>query len=171
VQTTPTDAVVVVDGSRFDRGRLPIGRHALRVERTGYHPSLRFVTIESDRTAEVAATLSPTKEQADAWRAADSSRKTWALALTIGGAVLVGTAVGTYVWNSGRLEDWHADRREVDAALAEGPITPALLEENAALDSRAASIRSVDDLALVLGVTGGITLGVSGGLWLGLGRP
>jgi hypothetical protein len=172
VLTRPAGAVVLLDGEPFRGGPLPIGRHSMRIERAGYQPWTRFVTVEQARTALVTADLKPTHEQAEAWRGDSRRRHAWALALTIGGGVLAGAGAFTYVWNSTRYADWKRDRREVDSALSKGPVTSELLDRNASLERRATSIRGTDDAAVVLGVAGGITLGASTFLWLDvLGGP
>jgi hypothetical protein len=168
VSSRPADGIVWVNGQRFRGEPLPIGRHALRVERPGYHPFATFVRIEASKTAQVAANLQPTKEQKDAWQKEHSNRTTWAIATTIAGVVLAGTSIGTYVWNSERYDDWVADRRALDAELAQGPATPAMLDENEALNRRSRGIERADVVAVGLGLAGAVTLGISGALWIGV---
>jgi hypothetical protein len=152
VLASPPDAALWVNGEHFHGETLPIGRHSLRVEHAGYHPWTTVVRIEQAKTAQVAARLTPTREQEDTWRAANENRNAWAIALTVTGAVLATVGGATYAWNSGQYSNWRRDRRALDAEFARGQVTTEMLEENASLD-----------------ITGGITLGVSGAFWFGVG--
>ena len=166
VRSRPANARVFVDGKPHRGEALPVGRHAVRVERSGYHPFSTIVRIEPGNTAQLPADLRPTKAQEDAWQANRSSRTTWAIATTIGGVALAGAAAATYVWNTNRYDDWVDDRVALDAKLAQGPSTPALLDANESLNRRSVSIDRVDVLAAGLGVASAVVLGVSGALWV-----
>jgi hypothetical protein len=170
VRSNPADAVVWVDGERFRSEALPIGRHAVRVERSGYHPFSAFVRIEAAKTAQLAAELRPTQEQQAAWQRDRSNRTAWAIATTIGGVVLAGTAAATFVWNNQRYDRWLVDRRALDGELVQQPATAAMLDENSALNQRALGIQRADVAALGLGVVAAVTLGISGALWVGVAR-
>lgn len=166
VRPDPIDGTIMVNGARFGGEKLPAGRHSVRVERSGYHTFASTVRIEPGRTANLAPTLKPTTAQQEAWKKERSDRTAWAVATTIGGVLLGGAAVTTYVWNSARYDDWLADRRALDSQFAQGPATSAMLEENADLNRRSLSIERADVAAMGLGVAGAVTLGISGALWV-----
>lgn len=145
VTTTPVDAAVTIDGRAFLSAALPRGVHRLRVERDGFIPAERVISLEARKVANHVVILAPTAAQQARDRGAAAKKRT--TGLTLGG---VGTAIAVlggavYVWNSKRYDDWRASPRSDDLA-------------------RATSIQRADDAAIGLMILGG---GLAlGGSWL-----
>ena len=95
------------------------------------------------------------------------------IALGVGalGLVLAGSALGVYAWNSGRYDDWQADRQQLLAAMRAGGPDSATLAQNARLAPRAADIQRADDAALGLALAAGGAVVTSLVLWLTGGKP
>jgi PEGA domain len=99
-------ANVTVDGQ--PRGvytgslRLPEGGHLVMIERGGFEPVMREVTIDAGRATTLHLLLEPTPE----WRAAYVSRttrqRTWGWVATATGLAIAGGSVGFLAWNAGQ---------------------------------------------------------------------
>jgi PEGA domain len=99
-------ANVTVDGK--PRGiytgslRLPQGGHLVMIERGGFEPVIREVTIDAGRATTLRLLLEPTPE----WRAAYVNRttrqRTWGWVAAATGLAIVGGGVGFLVWNNGQ---------------------------------------------------------------------
>lgn len=96
VRASEDSAVVFVDGvvqSEALRGvSLPEGAHRLRVERDGFVPSERAIVVPRGSEAVIEVALAPTAAYRADYAASASSRRTWALGLGVGGAVLAGAS-------------------------------------------------------------------------------
>jgi hypothetical protein len=103
------DAVVFVDGE--PRGavaaalHLPFGKHRLRVERDGFFPFERDVTVPERASAQVAVDLEPTPEKRAAYVGAAKARRTWGFIVTGTGATLAVGSIAYLVWNHGQKSD------------------------------------------------------------------
>jgi hypothetical protein len=149
VRTAPADALVLVDGKPFHGGPLVTGPHTLRVERDGFLSHERLVSVPPGRQTVQEEQLRPTAEQQARDYEAFKHRRRTGLILGGSGAVLLGTGIGIYAWNTGRYDDWTAQRNTSTASHN--------------LD-RATSIQRADDVALGL-VAAGAALAL-GGAWL-----
>lgn len=120
VRVSEESAVVFIDGVALNRALdgldLPEGAHRLRVEREGFLPSERSVLVPRGSEAVVSVALAPTAAYRADYAAAASARRTWALGLGIGGAVVAGASTGFLVWNGGKVDDAQS---AFDAAYAE----------------------------------------------------
>lgn len=109
VRASEESALVFVDGVVANdalRGvSLPEGAHRLRVEREGFVPSERAIVVPRGSEAVVDVALAPTAAYRADYAAAASARRTWALGLGIGGAVLAGASSGFLAWNGGKIDD------------------------------------------------------------------
>jgi hypothetical protein len=151
VQTSPSDAQLVVDGQRFAGGPLPAGPHNLRVERDGFIANERTVTLLAGAATSYQITLNPTPALRARQERDRARRRFTGGVLGAVGAGLLGAAAGVYAWNSHRYDRWQAD------------------SAGASESERAASIQRGDDAALGLAV-GGAGLLV-GGAWVFLSSP
>lgn len=98
--TTSEPAEVMIDGRpRGDAGgpvTLPAGPHQLMIERAGFLPVQRVVTIPEQGETSVTITLTPTPETRDNYKAIVRSRRNWGWVLGIAGtgiAVAAGVLV------------------------------------------------------------------------------
>lgn len=113
-------ANVTVDGK--PRGvytgslRLPPGGHLVMIERGGFEPVMREVTIDAGRATTLRLLLEPTPE----WRAAYVSRatrqRTWGWISTTAGLVIAGGAVGFLAWNAGQQSAAQNDANRLHTA-------------------------------------------------------
>jgi hypothetical protein len=167
--TFPTVSVdgrpVVADGS----GRVPPGRHQLRVAHAGYVPAVRALTLApGENAARVWLDATPQLRAEHAARV----RRQHVVAYAVGGAGLAVLAAGAAVMAVGIVDRADADAA-ITAAVAEqvacarggGPCAgtaPALREQSARDD-----FRNATGLAIVGGVGVGVGLaGVVVGAWL-----
>lgn len=120
VRASEEAAVVFVDGAVVNealRGvSLPAGAHRLRVERDGFVPSERTIVVPRASEAVVEVALAPTAAHRADVAAAASSRRSWALGLGAGGALVAGASLGFLAWNGGKISDAQG---AFDRALAE----------------------------------------------------
>ena len=153
MRTTPSDAIVLVDGRPFHDGPLASGLHTVRVERDGFVPHEHTVSIVAGKTTLQDERLTPTASTLARDRESAGRRRTAGLALGGAGAVFLGVGAGLFVWNTNRYDDWQTER--------------ATSTVNHNLD-RATSIQRADDIAVGLALAGaGLALG---GTWLLLTR-
>jgi PEGA domain len=113
-------ANVTVDGQ--PRGvytgslRLPEGGHLVMIERGGFEPVMREVTIDAGRATTLHLLLEPTPE----WRAAYVSRttrqRTWGWVATATGLAIAGGSVGFLVWNAGQQNAAQNDANRLHTA-------------------------------------------------------
>jgi hypothetical protein len=108
-----SQAVVTVDGK--PRGpyagemRLPTGAHRLLVERGGFEPVERDVTLDAGRTTTVRIGLDPTPDTRAAYVSRTTSQRTWGIVATAGGLLVAGGGVGFAVWNAGQQSTAQSD--------------------------------------------------------------
>lgn len=139
VQATPSDAQVFVDGLAFSGGALPAGRHLVKVERDGYVPSVRTVSLRpgAGERHEVALTPTSTQRQRDTRRRLQ--RRTLAIIFAGGSASSLVAAGTLYAWNERRFDELRSASRDTRGAASPG---------------RVASFQRVDDAAIGLGALG-----------------
>jgi len=94
------------------------------------------------------------------------NRGPWLIASGATAAVLGATALGLFVWNEHRYDDWQRDRMALDARLAVAPDDTASRAARNDLYQRATSIQHVDDAALSAALLGGSALVTGVVLWL-----
>jgi len=104
VETSETEPVISVDGKSrgvysVDGLRLMPGPHHVVVERGGFLPVERDVTVEPGRTTSIRVMFDPTPETRAAYQGKRSSQRMWGIITGVGGLVLAGGAVGFLVWN------------------------------------------------------------------------
>lgn len=146
INASPRDAKAFLDGQKTSLGALPSGPHDLRVERDGFAPQQRRISLQAQRTTSLDVVLVPTAEREARLRDANARRRTTATLLVGAGAALLTTAGSLFLWNQKRYDDWKA--------------APA-----AASDSeRSASLQRVDSASFGFALLGfGMT---AGGTWL-----
>jgi hypothetical protein len=165
IQPSEPFAVIKVDGSVYRGGWLPAGPHSVRVERKGFLPWTRIVSVEPARRREVSAMLEATPDRLRATRASERQR-TWAVGVGAGGVVLAGLSVLTYVLNGDRYQGFRRERDRVDTELAGGDASAEIHVRNRSLRNEAADIQRTDDLAFGMAVTGGAAIITAGVLWV-----
>ncbi len=174
VTVSQPQALVWVDGEPrldFSDGlRLPVGKHLLRVERSGYHELQREVVVEPGGSA-VFVELFPTADTLAAYVDSAYSQRLWSY-VTLGAGVAVSAgAVGFLIWNGARETDAQAT---FDAELADARDT--VSGRCTTPECQEAVRASGDELKRVQGreVWGWVGLGVgvagmAAGIWMRLG--
>jgi hypothetical protein len=104
IETSETEPVITVDGKSrgvysADGLRLMPGPHHVVLERGGFLPVDRDVTVEPGRTTSIRVVFDPTPETRATYQGKRSSQRTWGIISGVGGLVLAGGAVGFLVWN------------------------------------------------------------------------
>jgi len=149
VSTVPKDAEVLVNGQRFLGAALPAGPHEVRVERDGFLPFRKTLSVAAGKTVRFEARLVPNAAARDRAKHAASERHSIAYLMGGVGAALLLTGGSLYLWNERRYENWQT--HQPTSSLAQN------------LDT-AASIQRVDDLSLGFLLLGaGVT---ASGSWL-----
>ena len=170
------DVVVFVDGKPVSDAatgtRLPEGDHQLRVERSGFLAMDRRFNLRRGGVTRVLATLEPTASYRAEYTSSAKSRRTWALGLGIGGAVLAGAGTAYLIWDQAQIND---AQRAFDAALGEAngacrPATTAQCDERTSVAAiRANDLDSKQNKRLIgwIGVgAGAAALGTGIVLWV-----
>jgi hypothetical protein len=104
LEASETEPVVTVDGKPrgvypADGLRLMGGPHHVIVERGGFLPVERDVTVDAGRTTTVRVEFDPTPETRATYMGKTASQRTWAIIAGVGGLVVAGGSVGFLVWN------------------------------------------------------------------------
>lgn len=101
------NAVIFVDGvpSSAHALELPHGSHRVRVERSGFFPFERGVSIPPGGAARVRIELEPKPDFRASYRESAKSRRFWSLVAMGGGAAVLGGGVGFLVWNKAKRDD------------------------------------------------------------------
>lgn len=103
------DALITIDGvprgGYAGRLNLPSGQHVLRVERAGFTPLERKVTVPKAGSARVAIELQPTAEYRANYRSRTVTQRTWGYISIGAGAALAAAGVGFVFVNKATEED------------------------------------------------------------------
>jgi hypothetical protein len=140
-------APVYVDGEPYRGERLPPGVHVVRLERSGYRPWTKTISLEPRLRRLLIVELEPTPERRAELESARRSRSFLAAGIGAASLAALGGAAALYAWNGGRYDDWN------DSGAPADP-------------ERAASIERVDNLSFGLGFVGVAGLTAAGVLWL-----
>ncbi|HVY29240.1 MAG TPA: PEGA domain-containing protein [Polyangiaceae bacterium] len=176
VKPSEAEAVVFVNGAVENAAlkgmSLPEGQHRLRVERAGFLPSERTISVPRASNATIQVTLEPTADYRADYVASASSRRSWALGIGIGGAVVAAASTGYLLINGKQVTTAESDFNDA-LSQAKMACSPAATKDCDTLKARAA-IRE-DDLGskrdrqvfgwVGLGV-GAAALGAGVALWL-----
>lgn len=167
----PEGTSVAIDGTPFEGGSVPAGRHHLSVAGPGYDALERNVVLEPKRPLRL--TLVPQPSGMSAVRAAERrarAERDWSY-LIAGLGLGAATAGGVLYWdNDRRYDDWRAESRELIADYARDP-SSAPPERWSELFDDEQAIRNRDAVALSLGVFGGTLLAAATALYLTAGGP
>ncbi|MBN1612165.1 MAG: PEGA domain-containing protein [Polyangiaceae bacterium] len=113
-----SDPTVVVDGLAQPGSpnvfRLLPGRHTIRVQRVGFMPVERIVTVSPGSSSTLRAVLAPTPEQREQYVRDAETRRIWSLA-TVGAGALVGAAGGVFLYFN--TQDVDRKQRAYDAIV------------------------------------------------------
>jgi hypothetical protein len=171
VRRMATDVLVVLDEEPFSgSGRVPSGRHTLRVERPGYAPWSTTLQLEPERTANVTPSLAPTKLTLRTMDR-ERSKRNWVVATTAGaGLVLSGVTTWLVVDNRSRYANWQREQRALDAQWRSATIQSMPTTGQHANDDRADRIKLQDEIAVGTGVASGALLIAAAALFF-TGRP
>jgi hypothetical protein len=141
------DAVVAIDGESRGAysGRIPLpeGIHVVRVERAGFYPFERKVTVPRGGPSRAVIELQPTPEYRAAYRSRTGSRRTWGW-ISVGAGTAITAAGVVFVVVNNAAESDKKDAFDEEAArngeggecdLEAGRQTPTCVRRlNAALD-------------------------------------
>jgi hypothetical protein len=156
--TNPQDAVAVVDnlpqpGSSGALTLLP-GRHTIRIERNGFVPIERVVTVRAGQSTTLRVTLAPTPDTREEFERGARARRTWGL-VTAGAGAVVGAAGGVFLYLNGKdiddkqgLYDEMVYESEAHSGRSCDPFEPGTVfaECNAQLDTRYQSLQDAKAL-------------------------
>ncbi|HEX3343086.1 MAG TPA: PEGA domain-containing protein, partial [Polyangiaceae bacterium] len=114
ISASETEPVLTVDGkprgvATADGVRLVVGPHHLTIERGGFLPVERDVTIDAGRTTSIRVVFDPTPETRAAYLGKISSQRTWGVITGLAGLALAGGSVGFLVWNGRQRTDAEGD--------------------------------------------------------------
>jgi hypothetical protein len=115
VAAEATDVEILVDGSPYSGGPLPIGAHRLDVRGAAFEAWSTDVEIAAGETVHVEPDLVLTEAHTEALRHRARRWRTAAWAVTGIAVALLGTTAGLYAWNVGRDEDRDSQEVYLDA--------------------------------------------------------
>jgi len=109
LELSELDATVYVDEAQeptsTTRLMLPRGRHALRVERSGFVPYERDIDVQPGATTKIRVELLPTSETRAAWAADARQQRTWGWVTSGAGLAVAAGGVGYLVYNAHQVDD------------------------------------------------------------------
>lgn len=146
---------------------LPAGRHAVRVQRTGFLPVEGMVDLRARETETWMATLAPTAETRERERAHAFTQRRWGQGLVVGGGAVTLLAVVATAITWGRVSEARDDRERVfhtfdpGASCNPGSLTYVPACENALSEAnqnvhRKELARGLSLGALAVGVAAGV---------------
>ena len=126
LDATETEPVLTVDGKPFGLYPasglpLPAGPHHLVVERAGFLPLERDVSVDAGRTTTLRVAFDPNPETLAAYRSRVSSQRTWGIVLVASGLAVTGGSVGFLVWNGQQRKTAHDDYDSAEANVVDPP--------------------------------------------------
>ncbi len=110
VHATPSDAEVFVDGQRFLGAALPFGAHKVRVQRDGFVPSQKYISLPVQQVTNYAVQLRATEAHRLREKAEASRRNALGFASAGAGLAFALGGLSVFVWNNGRYRDWRDHR-------------------------------------------------------------
>jgi hypothetical protein len=126
ISPSETDPVVTVDGKArgvyaADGLRLMAGPHHVILERGGFLPVERDVTIDAGRTTAIRVVFDPTPETRATYQSRVSTQRTWGLISGVGGLVLTGGSLAFLVWNGQQRKQAHDDEDAAEYLINNNP--------------------------------------------------
>jgi tetratricopeptide (TPR) repeat protein len=184
ITTDRPGALITIDGREVGRTplyqpvRLAAGTHVVTVAVDGLAPITQTVVArEAERqtltlvvpaavtAAAPAAVAAPPIAAAPAYLLPPPRRdlRKWAYAAAAAGVAAGGAALGVYLWNRGRYEDWQAANQSLQRLT---PGSAAYYEEAMANNARADSLTTANHVIAGLAVAGGVLIAGGVGLYL-----
>jgi hypothetical protein len=141
VVPSETDPVLTIDGKArgvvpADGVRMMAGPHHLTLERGGFLPVERDVTIDAGRTTSLRVVFDPTPETRAAYLSKTSSQRTWGIISGVGGLVLAGGAIGFLVWNGQQRKTAHDDEDTAELNI-QNPVPNGICDKRGANENLA----------------------------------
>jgi hypothetical protein len=158
VVATEPESEVQIDGLTNFGSRVPLGRHDVRVSRSGFETWTTAVKLDAPTDYVLRAELMPTPAYLQTYRTRAKDTRSVGIAVSTIGATLGAVAGFLYLVNSDRMSDWQSDRNDLSRALQMGPLTLAHLERADRLDQRLTDIQRWDDIAVFTAIAGGALL-------------
>lgn len=107
VEPSEPDAEILLDGQPLAEGPVPIGAHILEVRLAGFESWSREIEVAPGAPLQLSAELRPTEDYLERYRSRVRSWWIGAWLVTSISAVVLGTALAFFIWNSGRNDDWN----------------------------------------------------------------
>lgn len=143
-------------------GRVPPGRHHVKIVAAGHWPWEGDVVISAGKTLTLGTNLAPTNETLRD----RATQRTWAWALGAHGLGLMLVAGGVYYWNSDRFASWEERQRQMDREWLDSPYHDKdLAQRQTQNDDLRESIRQFDAVSAGLGIGGALLLGTGAVLY------
>jgi hypothetical protein len=126
ISPSETDPVITVDGKgrgvySVDGLRLMSGAHHVTIERGGFLPVDRDVTIDVGRTTSIRVLFDPTPETRATYMSKTSTQRTWGIISGLGGLVLTGGSVGFLIYNGQQRKTAHDDEDAAEFLINNNP--------------------------------------------------
>jgi len=172
VRPREVDAQIFLDEEPFPGiGRLPAGRHSLRVERPGYATWSTTLQLQPQRTMDIVPSLVAT-DLTRRTRERERKKRNWLVGTTAGaGLVLAGVTSWLVIDNHARYSTWEHEQRALDERWLVSTVDDMPLAQQRANDDRADRIKLQDEIAVGTGVAAGMLLIGAGALFFtGLGE-
>jgi len=149
---------VMVGTTPLEARKIPGGYHQIRVVKKRFVAHGREVNVKPRDTQRLEVVLIPSRDFIEEYESQATLYRVFAWSFTGLAVASAGTAVGLFAWNTGRVDEYNADKREWEA----DPTT----HSKSDLDRRASSIHRVDSATIGITVAAAASVGAALFFWL-----
>ncbi|MCC6899493.1 MAG: PEGA domain-containing protein [Polyangiaceae bacterium] len=143
-------------------GRLPAGRHHVKLSAPRHKDWEREVDLPHGRTLALGHELEPD----DSLLRARERQRTWAYALGANGMALMLVAGGVFLWNTDRYGDWRDRQDSLDGDWGRYPVAQDMVKRQTENDELRESIQNFDRVSVGFAVGGAALVSAGAILYL-----
>jgi hypothetical protein len=135
----------------------------LAVERAGFQPWSRDLTLRPGIAETIEVALTPTLRYASEYEQRARARRVWAYRVGVAGLSAAVATAALWVWNDGRYSAWKTGWKDLSS---QGATCPESCPRQDALDRQIQSVQLVDKITVGLGVAAVAVLSASVALFV-----
>ncbi|HEY3498521.1 MAG TPA: PEGA domain-containing protein [Polyangiaceae bacterium] len=165
LRVSEAGSTVLLDGQPFRGERLVAGRHGVLVQRRGFQPFSRTISVAAGQKLGLDIELAPTAAYRAEYERRARTQRLGAYVLGIAGLGVGVGALATRLYSNHLYGEWESERDRLPPAGAPGtsPEDETAQIEN---DARQERIQTLDRVALGLGITSAVVVGAGVVLYL-----
>lgn len=153
VRSNVDEASLFADGRQFVGSiALPLGRHNILTEKSGYQPLLTSIVVRSGQRLEVTANLTPTPEKLRELERARVQRLRLSIISASSGLLLAGVTTALIIDNHARYDRWKQRQVILDEQWRSSAPDANLAARQADNDTTAKRVRLQDEVAVGMAV-------------------